>query len=61
MEVQRRSGPLFQDAEARARSEAPAAWERFLEIEPTARQAGMAQKAIALCRMKIQQERTQTG
>jgi hypothetical protein len=25
------------------------------------RQAAMAQKAIALCRMKIQQERKQTG
>ncbi len=38
--------------------EALAAWERFLELEPTSKQTGMAQKAIALCRMKIQQERT---
>ena len=42
-------------------SEALAAWERFLELEPSGRQAAMAQKAIALCRMKIQQERAQTG
>jgi len=42
-------------------SEALAAWERFLELEPTSKQAGIAQKAIALCRMKIQQERAQTG
>jgi len=42
-------------------SEALAAWERFLELEPTSKQAGVAQKAIALCRMKIQQERAQTG
>ena len=41
--------------------EALAAWERFLELEPSGRQAAMAQKAIALCRMKIQQERKQTG
>lgn len=42
-------------------TEALAAWERFLELEPSSKQAGMAQKAIALCRMKIQQERAQTG
>ena len=42
-------------------SEALTAWERFLELEPTSKQAGVAQKAIALCRMKIQQERAQTG
>jgi tetratricopeptide (TPR) repeat protein len=41
--------------------EALAAWERFLELEPSGKQAAMAQKAIALCRMKIQQERKQTG
>jgi Tfp pilus assembly protein PilF len=41
--------------------EALAAWKRFLELEPTSKQAGMAQKAIALCRMKIQQEKVQTG
>ena len=35
--------------------------QRFLELEPTSKQAGVAQKAIALCRMKIQQERAQTG
>ena len=42
-------------------SEALAAWERFLELEPSSKQAGTAQKAIALCRMKIQQERAQAG
>jgi tetratricopeptide (TPR) repeat protein len=42
-------------------SDALAAWERFLELEPSARQTGTAQKAMALCRMRIQQERTQTG
>jgi hypothetical protein len=41
--------------------EPPAAWQRFLELEPSSSQAGMAQKAIALCRMKIQQDRAQTG
>jgi len=41
--------------------EALTAWERFLELEPTGKQAGTAQKAVALCRMKIQQERTQAG
>jgi tetratricopeptide (TPR) repeat protein len=42
-------------------SEALAAWERFLELEPSSRQAGTAHKAIALCRLKIQQERAQAG
>ena len=42
-------------------SEALAAWERFLELEPSSKQAGTAQKAMALCRMKIQQERAQAG
>ena len=41
--------------------EALAAWERFLELEPSSPQAGTAHKAIALCRMKIQQERAQAG
>ena len=41
--------------------EALAAWQRFLELEPSSSQAGIAQKAIALCRMKIQQDRAQTG
>lgn len=41
--------------------EALAAWERFLEVEPSGRHAVTAQKAIALCRMKIQQDRAQTG
>ena len=42
-------------------SEALAAWERFLELEPSSKQAGTAQKAVALCRMRIQQERAQAG
>ena len=41
--------------------EALAAWERFLELEPTSQAGRHAQKAIALCRMKIQQDRAQTG
>jgi hypothetical protein len=41
--------------------DALAAWQRFLELEPSSQQAGIAQKAIALCRMKIQQDRAQTG
>ncbi len=42
-------------------AEALATWERFLELEPSSRHAGTAQKAIALCRMRLQQERAQTG
>ena len=41
--------------------EALATWERFLELEPSSRHAGTAQKAIALCRMRLQQERARTG
>ena len=41
--------------------EALAAWQRFLEVEPSGRHAATAQKAIALCRMKIQQDKAQTG
>ena len=42
-------------------AEALTAWERFLELEPSSQQTGTAQKAIALCRMKIQQDRAQAG
>jgi tetratricopeptide (TPR) repeat protein len=42
-------------------SEALTAWERVLELEPSSPHAATAQKAIALCRMKIQQERAQAG
>lgn len=38
--------------------EALAAWQRFLEVEPTGKHAATAQKAIALCRMKIQQDKS---
>jgi tetratricopeptide (TPR) repeat protein len=41
--------------------EALAAWQRFLALEPSSSQAGIAHKAIALCRMKIQQDKKQTG
>jgi tetratricopeptide (TPR) repeat protein len=41
-------------------SEALAAWERFLELEPSSKHSATAQKAIALCRMRIQQDRAQS-
>lgn len=41
--------------------EALAAWQRFLEVEPSGRHANTAQKAIALCRMKIQQDKAKAG
>jgi len=41
--------------------EALPVWERFLELEPSTSHAATAQKAIALCRMRIQQDRAQTG
>jgi len=42
-------------------AEALTSWERFLELEPSSSQTRTAQKAIALCRMRIQQQRAQTG
>ena len=42
-------------------SEALPVWERFLELDPSSKHASTAQKAAALCRMRIQQERAQTG
>jgi len=42
-------------------SEALPVWERFVELEPVSNHASTAQKAIALCRMRIQQEQAQTG
>ena len=41
--------------------EALAAWQRFLEVEPSGKHAATAQKAIALCRMKIQQDKAASG
>jgi tetratricopeptide (TPR) repeat protein len=41
--------------------EALAAWERLLELEPSSKQAGTAQKAMALCRLRLQQERARAG
>lgn len=41
--------------------EALAAWQRFLEVEPSGKHAATAQKAIALCRMKIQQDKAKAG
>jgi len=42
-------------------AEALPVWERFLELEPSSTHASTAQRAIALCRMRIRQERAQTG
>jgi tetratricopeptide (TPR) repeat protein len=42
-------------------AEALAAWERFLELEPSSKQSVTAQKAIALCRMRLQQKRSQAS
>jgi len=42
-------------------TEALAAWDHFLKLEPSSRQTATAKKAVALCRMRIQQERAQTG
>ena len=42
-------------------AEALGIWERFLELEPSSRHASTAQKALTLCRMRLQQERAQTG
>jgi hypothetical protein len=36
-------------------------WKRFRALEPSSKQAGTAQKAIALCRMRIQQQQAQAG
>lgn len=41
--------------------QALAAWQRFLEVEPSGKHAATAQKAIALCRMKIQQDKIKAG
>jgi len=37
------------------------AWERFRELEPSSEQEGTAKKAIALCRVRIQQQQAQAG
>jgi tetratricopeptide (TPR) repeat protein len=42
-------------------SEALALWQRVLELEPASAHGGTAQKAIALCRMRIQQDKARTG
>jgi hypothetical protein len=36
-------------------------WKRFRALEPSSKQAGTAQKAIDLCRMRIQQQQAQAG
>jgi len=41
---------------ARALRRSAAVWDRFLELEPSSGQTSTAQKAIALCRMRIQQD-----
>ena len=42
-------------------TEALAIWDHFLKLEPSSRQSATAKKAVALCRMRIQQERAQSG
>jgi tetratricopeptide (TPR) repeat protein len=42
-------------------TEALAVWDHFLKLEPSSKQTATAKKAVALCRMRIQQERAQTG
>jgi tetratricopeptide (TPR) repeat protein len=42
-------------------SEALATWQRFLELEPSSPHSVVAQKAIALCRLRLQQDRAQAG
>jgi tetratricopeptide (TPR) repeat protein len=42
-------------------AEALSIWERFLELEPSSDQSSIAQRALTLCRMRLQQDRTQTG
>jgi tetratricopeptide (TPR) repeat protein len=42
-------------------TEALPVWERFLELEPSSEQTTIAHKAIALCRLRIQHDRAQTG
>ncbi|WP_422003457.1 tetratricopeptide repeat protein [Reyranella sp.] len=41
--------------------EALAAWERFVALEPGGKHAATAQKAIALCRLRIQQDKARAG
>lgn len=36
-------------------------WQRYLELEPAAAPNGTAHKAMALCRLRRQQDRTRTG
>jgi tetratricopeptide (TPR) repeat protein len=42
-------------------TEALTIWEQFLKLEPSSSQTETAKKAVALCRMRIQQDRAQTG
>jgi tetratricopeptide (TPR) repeat protein len=42
-------------------NEALAAWERFLELEPKSEQAGVARRALALCRMALVRNRAGAG
>lgn len=41
--------------------DALAVWERVLELAPGSKQAAMAKRAAALCRMEIQQQRPKAG
>jgi tetratricopeptide (TPR) repeat protein len=42
-------------------TEALTVWEQFLKLEPSSRQTETAKKAVALCRMRIQQDHARTG
>lgn len=41
--------------------DALAAWEHFLELEPTSKQAATAKRAAALCRMALRRAQIKTG
>ena len=36
-------------------------WERFLELDPNSKQAAIAKRAVALCRMETNQQKPKTG
>jgi tetratricopeptide (TPR) repeat protein len=42
-------------------AEALPLWERFLELEPSSRQAGTAKRAAALCRMQMKRKQEKAG
>jgi tetratricopeptide (TPR) repeat protein len=42
-------------------TEALVVWERFLELDPTSKQAAIAKRAAALCRMELKQQKPKAG